>query len=186
VQRWTDPHTKQALSAIDGKVIKVEVSSPSLVLHLIVVDNAIDVEGRFDAEPDTTISGNASDLLSLRTKNDALHTGAVKITGDMAVGEQLRSILSNIDIDLEEAIAPLTGDTIAHQIGRLGSSLGTWFSDTGTSMKRNSSEYLQEEAELLAPNSEATRFCAEVDELREQADRLNSRVRVIEKNQSST
>jgi len=74
-----DPHTKQSLSTINGKVIRVEITSPALVFHLIVVDNTVDVEGSFDAEPDTTISGTAADLLSLRSKNDALYTGAVKI-----------------------------------------------------------------------------------------------------------
>jgi len=181
-----DPHTKQSLSSIDGKVIRVEVSSPVLVFHLIVVDNRVDVEGSFDAVPDTTISGSANDLLSLRSKNDALYTGAVKISGDMAVGEQLRLIIANIDIDFEDVIAPLTGDTIAHQAGRVGSSLGAWFSETGVALKRNTSEYLQEEAEFLAPNSEVNRFCSEVDELREKADRLDARVHILEKNQSST
>lgn len=181
-----DPHTKQSLSSIDGKVIRVAVNSPALIFHLIVVDGTVDVEGSFDAEPDTTISGSASDLASLRSKNDALYTGDVKISGDTGVAEQLRSIISNIDIDIEEVVAPLTGDTIAHQIGRVGSSLNAWLSDTGASMKRNSSEYLQEEAQILAPNSEVNRFTNEVDECREKADRLEARLRVIEKNQSPT
>lgn len=181
-----DEHTKQSLSSINGKVIRVEVSSPALVFHLIVVDGAVDVEGNFDAVPDTTISGRASDLISLRSANDALYTGQVKISGDMAVGEQLRSIISNIDIDVEAVVAPITGDVIAHQIGRVGSTLSAWFADTGSSLKRNTSEYLQEEAELLAPNSEVKRFSDEVDNLREQADRLAARLQIIEKNKSKS
>jgi len=173
-----DPHTKQSLSSIDGKVIRVKASSPAMVFHLIVVDNSVDVEGSFDAEPDTTISGRASDLMSLRSSNNALYTGAVKLEGDMAVGEELRRIVSNIDIDIEDIVAPLTGDTLARQVGRVGTSLSAWISETGDSLKRNSGEYLQEEAEILAPNSEVNRFCAEVDELRE--------IRLLEINPSST
>lgn len=180
-----DPHTKKSLSSIDGKVIRVEVSSPSMVLHLIIVDNTIDVEGSFDAEPDVTISGRASDLMSLRIGNDALYSGAVKLDGDTAVGEQLRSIISNIDIDIEDVVAPLTGDTLARQIGRAGSSLGAWLGETGASINRNTSEYLQEEAQILAPNSEVIRYSTEVDELREKADRLDARVRILEKKRSS-
>jgi len=180
-----DPHTKQALSAIDGKVVRVEVSAPTLVFHLIVVDNQIDVEGAFDAVPDTTLTGSASDLLSLRNQNDALYTGAVKISGDMGTGEQLRTIISNIDIDIEDVIAPITGGTVAHQLGRVGSSLTSWLSDTGSSLKRNTSEYLQEEAELLAPNSEVKRFTADVDAVREQLDRVEARIRAMEKKQST-
>jgi len=181
-----DPHTKDALSAIDGKVVRVEVISPALVFHLIILDGEVDVNGSFDAEPDTTISGSASNLLSLRRKNDALYSGDVKITGDMGTGEKLRHILSNIDIDLEEIIAPITGDTIAHQLGRFGSQFGAWFSDTSNSLKSNSSEYLQEEAQLLAPNSEINRYCSEVDELREVADRLDARIKQLENAKKST
>jgi len=181
-----DPHTAQALSAIDGKVVRVDVTAPAITFHLIVVDGEIDVEGSFDAEPDTTITGTAVNLLSLRSQNDALYTGAVKISGDMGTGEKLRTIIANIDLDLEEVIAPITGDAIAHQLGRIGSQFNTWFSDTGDSMKRNTSEYLQEETEMLAPNSEVARYCSEVDELREKADRLDARLSVLEKNKPAT
>ena len=177
-----DPHTQQALSSINGKVIRVESTAPALVFHLIVVENYVQVEGSFDADPDTTIAGSASDLLSLRKQNDALYTGAVKISGDLSTGEQLRHIISNLDLDFEEAIAPITGDAIAHKIGRFGSQLGAWFSDTSESMKRNTSEYLQEEVEMLAPNTEVKRFCSEVDDLREALDRLEARVGLLDKN----
>lgn len=181
-----DPHTGKSLSELDGKVVRVEVTAPALTFHLIIIDNQVDVEGGFDAEPDTTITGSAVDLLSLRSKNDALYTGAVKISGDMGTGEHLRTIISNIELDLEEVVAPITGDAIAHQLGRFGSQLGAWFSDTGDSMKRNTSEYLQEETEMLAPNSEVKRYCTEIDELREQADRLAARLSVLEKKTPSS
>ena len=48
-------------------------------------------------------------------------------------------------------------------------------------MKRNTSEYLQEEVEMLAPNTEVKRFCSDVDEVREQLDRLTARIDVIDK-----
>lgn len=178
-----DPHTKQSLSSINGKVIRVEVTSPSLVFHAIIIDGEVDIEGSFDAEPDTSITGSASALLSLRNKNDALYTGDVKISGDMSTGEQLRTILSNVEIELEEVVAPITGDAIAHQLGQFGKQLGAWLGDSGQSVKRNTSEYLQEEVELLAPNSEVTRYVREVDEVREQADRITARLEVLEKKQ---
>lgn len=176
-----DPHTKDSLAAIEGKVIRVNVTTPALVFHLIILDGEVDVEGQFDAEPDTTISGSATDLLSLRGKNDALYTGAVKITGDLSTGEHLRNLIMNIEFAVEEVIAPITGDAIAHQLGRFGSQLSAWVADTSQSLKTNTSEYLQEEVEILAPNSEVVRYCSEVDELREHADRIAARLIQLEK-----
>jgi len=178
-----DPHTRQALSSINGKVVRVAVTSPALVFHLIVIDGQVHVEGDFDDEPDTTISGSATDLLSLRKNNDALYSGRVNISGDMSTGEQLRNIIAGVDIDFEEIIAPVTGDAVAHQIGQIGAQLSAWFTDTGKSMNRNTSEYLQEEAEIVAPNSEVGRFCNEVDGLREQTDRLEARLSALDKKQ---
>lgn len=176
-----DPHTSDSLATIEGKVIRVDVTAPALVFHLIILDGEVDVEGQFDAEPDTIISGSATDLLSLRNENDALYTGAVKISGDMSTGEHLRNLIMNIEFDVEEVIAPITGDAFAHQMGRFGSQLGAWLTDTSTSLKTNTGEYLQEEAEILAPNSEIVRHCAEVDELREYADRIEARLNQLEK-----
>jgi len=175
-----DPHTRDSLASISGKVVRVEVTSPALMFHLIVLDGEVDVDGSFDGEPDTTISGSAGDLLSLRYKNDAMYTGAVNISGDMETGQQLRQLIANIDIDFEEVIAPVTGDAIAHQLGRFGAQFGAWLNDTSSSLKTNSSEYLQEEALLLAPNSEVIRFCSEVDELREFSDRVEARLGQLE------
>lgn len=176
-----DPHTKNALSEIDGKVIRINCTAPALTLHLFVMDNEIDVAGTFDDEPDTTITGSASALLSLRNKNDALYKGEVTLSGDTGTADKLRSILLGIDIDLEEVVAPITGDSIAHQLGRFGRQFGDWLGDTSSSFQQNTSEYLQEEVEILAPNSEIQRFCSEVEELREQTDRLDAKIAVLER-----
>lgn len=181
-----DPHTKKALSSIDGKVIRINCTAPAVTLHLFVMDNEVDVAGTFDDEPDTTITGSASALLSLREKTDALYKGEVTLSGDTATADKLRSILSGIDIDLEEVVAPITGDSIAHQLGRFGRQFSDWLGETSSSLKQNTSEYLQEEVEILAPNSEIQRFCSEVESLREQTDRLDAKIAVLESKASQS
>lgn len=176
-----DPETKQSLSKIDGKVIRVEMTAPAITFHLSIADQNVDVMGQFDAEPDTTITGSANALLSLRSANDALYKGDVKISGDMQTGEKLRHIIEAIDIEPADVLAPITGDTIAHQLGRAGKQFGLWANDAGNSFKRNSSEYLQEEAKLLAPNSEIKRFCSNVEDLNEATERLDARIAQLEK-----
>jgi len=176
-----DPHLANSLENINGKVIRVDVTTPALSFHLIVVDKNVEVEGAFDAEPDTTITGSAADLLSLRSKSDALYTGAVKIEGELHTAEQLRTIIGQLDIELEDIVAPITGDAIAAQLGKFGQQLSSWFADSGNSFKQNTSEYFQEEAKVTAPNSEVERFCVEVGEVRQQCDRLSARLAVLEK-----
>ncbi len=179
-----DPETKRALTKVDCKVIRVQVTSPALQFHLAIVDQHVNVMSQFDAEPDTTITGTASDLLSLRSSNSALYKGDVVLSGDVHTGEQLRDVIEGLDIDPEEIIAPITGDAFAHQAGRLGRQFSGWLNETGKSFQRNSSEYLQEEAQIIAPNSEVKHFCKEVDELQAATERLEARIAQFTKNKS--
>ena len=59
--------------------------------------------------------------------------------------------------------------------------MGHWLERTRASLQQNTSEYLQEEAEVLAPNAAVCDFCTEVDEVRAAADRLEARLRKLER-----
>ncbi len=175
-----DELTRESLSSLDGKVICISVLQPSIKVYLLIVNRRIEIAREFDADVDTTIEGSISALLSLQKANDALYTKEVLITGDSHVANELKAIVSNIDIDFEELLSGLTGDTVAHQLGRLGRGFSSWLSGSSDSLQNNVSEYLQEEVEFLAPNSEVDRFCSDVDEVRSQYDRLQARIQLLE------
>jgi len=175
-----DPDTRAALDRIDGKIIMIKLQSPETQVALSVVDRRIEVLRAFDGDVDTTICGSASDLLSLQKSNDVLYRGDVRIDGDLSVAEQFKDIVGGLQLDWEEWISPLTGDSAAHQLGEFSRQLSGWLSRTHDSMRSNTSDYLQEEVQLVAPNSEVQRFCADVDELRARADRFAARLALLE------
>jgi ubiquinone biosynthesis protein UbiJ len=178
-----DPESRDRLAALDGKLIRINVTAPALSVTLSVVEGRVYVVGGVeeDSPADTTITGSLAALCSLTSGNDAVYRGEVSIEGDIGVGQQLKAVLAGLDPDWEEFISPLVGDSPAHWLGTNGRQLRAWLSRTRSAMQQNTSEYLQEEAEVLAPNSEVHAFCAEVDELRAAADRLDARVQRLER-----
>lgn len=175
-----DPDTRQRLDALDGKLIRFVVTSPRLSLALSVTGGKVFVVGSADESADTTLTGTAAALRSLTAGNDALYRGEVRIEGDLATGQQLKEILAGLDPDWEEFVAPLLGDTLTHKLGTMTRQLGQWMTRTRESLRENSRDYLQEEAELLATETQVRHYCDDVDDLRAAADRLEARVRKLE------
>ncbi|MFK7859109.1 MAG: SCP2 domain-containing protein [Granulosicoccus sp.] len=180
-----DPETRERLAALDGCVIRVNVTSPPVTTLLTVVDSKVflaqpdDTNGP-DPHTDTTITGSLSALHSLLDGNDAVYKGEVQIAGDIGVSQQLKQIVAQLDPDWQDAVSPFLGDSLTHRLDRAQSRLSAWLRRSRDSFDQNTSEYLQEEVELLAPNGEVHHFCREIDELRAAADRLDARVYRLE------
>lgn len=175
-----DGHSKEAVR-LDGKLIRVNVSAPRLSVALSVADGKVYVVGEATTPADTTISGSLTALRSLAGSNEAMYRGDVTVEGDLSAGQQLKEIIAGIDPDWEEIVSSLLGDTLAYRLGAAGRRMGHWLERTRTSLEQDTSEYLQEEAEVLAPNSAVCDFCNEVDDVRAAADRLEARLRKLER-----
>lgn len=178
-----DPDTRARLSTIEGKSIRINISSPPGSLLLNVSEGRVHLAQPDDndgLDPDLTISGSLASLRSLLDANDAVYTGQVSIDGDIGTSGRLKQILSQVDPDWQEAVSPYLGDTLTHRLDMAQTNFSRWLRRTRESMRQNTGEYLQEEMELLAPNSEVQHFCIEVDETRAAADRLTARVQRLE------
>lgn len=171
-----DDETAARLDTLEGAVIRIVLSAPKLELVFSVVDREVNVLRVFDAEADVTIEGSLQALRSLRENSSALYRGDVKIEGDLEQAQALRDIVSGFDPDWEEPLSSILGDTVVHQLSAMGRDFTSWFERTSQGFRDNSSEWLQEEVELLAANSEVADFCTEVDTLRADVDRLEARI----------
>jgi len=135
----------------------------------------------FDGAADVTITGSLSALRSLADGNDALYKGEVKVEGELGVAQQIRDIVAHLDVDLEEFLAPFFGGTLARRANIAGRDLVGWLERTRERFHENVEDYLKEESELVPTDEEVSRWSADVDELREVADRLEARVRRLER-----
>lgn len=180
-----DPETCQRLQALEGKTVRVNVTSPRLELLLMVVDGLIhiaqpDNDSDEADSADTTISGDLMALRSLIDGNDAVYSRQVTIEGDIGTSGQLKHIIAQLDPDWQDAVSPFLGDSVTHRLDVAQAGLRGWIDRTRGASRQNTSEYLQEEVQLLAPNSEVAHFCTQVDEVRAAADRIAARLQRLE------
>ena len=192
-----DPETRTRLASIDGKSLQINVTNLELSLLITVLDGEVSLanvdfseseatsddesaDSNADNSADAIISGTLNTLSTLLSGNEAVYSGKVKVEGDIGLTQHLRQIVSNIELDWQEALSPIAGDAITHRIDVAQTQLLQWLKRTRGAAKLNLREYLQEEAELLAPSFELETFCEEVDELRAAADRLAAKVQLLE------
>ncbi len=104
----------------------------------------------------------------------------VILHGDTALAARLQKILSGMDIDFEELLARRIGDIPAHALMRGMHDVGERFRETGSALAADLSEYLRYEAALVARQSEGERFVQGVEDMRDDIDRLEARIALLE------
>ena len=72
-------------------------------------------------------------------------------------------------------------DAPAHELVRAMRGFGGWLSGTGTALLEDASEYLRHEAAITPRRTEVDRFVNDVDDLRDDAERLEARVARLER-----
>jgi ubiquinone biosynthesis protein UbiJ len=135
---------------------------------------------QFDGQADTIINSNPIGLIRLSllpaSKARSLFNDKVRMSGDIELGQKVKQLFDEMDIDWEGHLAHFTGDVVAHQIGSLvrqGIAFKRQFSE---SMRQNVTEYLQEELRVLPSRNELDDFYNDVDELSLDVDRLQAHV----------
>ncbi len=105
--------------------------------------------------------------------------GEVRITGDAAFAEALGFVLRNLRWDVEEDLARVVGDPVAHRIH--GGALATvsWLREAAGNAVANMREYVAEESGAIPSRQELELFGSELAELRDGIARLSKRIERI-------
>jgi len=183
-----DPQTIERLQLLSGRVVAVEFEGLGQRLFIRPHAKGIDLMGDYEGDVDTTLRGTPMALLRMSNgkPGEGLFGDGVTLSGDIEFGQRLQAIFAQIDIDWEEHISHLTGDIIAHQIGKGFRTLTGWNQQNRKSCERDISEYLRYEIDSLPLGWEVEEYMSGVDKVRSDVDRLEARVnRLVASVQSS-
>ncbi|MGZ5044983.1 MAG: ubiquinone biosynthesis accessory factor UbiJ [Methylobacter sp.] len=172
------------LSPLAGKVIAVNVQPFDDTIYLCPTTDSIQCLDQFPDQPDTRLTGSlwALGLMGLSsTPMRSVFSGEVKIEGDMQTGRKFQELFAKLDIDLEEKLSQFTGDIIAHKVANFFRTGQRWGSESLETFRLNAKEFLQEETRDLPSAPEVDIHYAQVDELRTDFDRLQSRIERLAK-----
>lgn len=181
-----DDEALPRFQALQGQVVAIHISNPSLKLHFIPTASGVQVMSEYDSEADVTLSGSALAFMRMSGAEDsgkALLENRIQVDGNMRIAEQFSQILREVDIDWEELLSRAVGDIVAHQAGQLARSGKGWLDDTAQAMRMNTREYLQEESRVLPAETEIQHYPDAVDTLRGDADRLDARINRLQSQQ---
>ena len=173
-----DPDTGDALARLGGRRIGLALEAPPIALELSVHEGRLQV-GPPREEPDlgvrATISGVLSQLPFLRPPG-APPVGKVRLNGDAELARQLQRLAERFDPDWDKPFADLLGPVFGPQAARVLREALRGGATLARNLSREAVDYLTEESRDLVGKAELAAFHDDVDELRDQVERLAARV----------
>ncbi|WPL19725.1 SCP-2 sterol transfer family protein [Thiorhodovibrio winogradskyi] len=174
-----DPEGAERLADVQGQVLLIELEGFGTRLFVVPGHHTLGLYASYDAEPDCRVRGTPAALLRLSLadhREDEIFSGAIEITGDNQVAQRIGDVFRNLDIDWEEQLARLFGDSVARRIGKQARSAREWTERGGDTLAQNLREFLQQESRLLPSDLEQRQFLNGVDIFRDDVERLAARV----------
>ncbi|MGB5833950.1 MAG: SCP2 sterol-binding domain-containing protein [Thiohalocapsa sp.] len=174
-----DPEGARRLSRVQGHVLRIELTGFGSRIHVVPGESRLMLYGNYDAEPDCTVRGTPAGLLRMALsehRENAVFEGTIQIDGDNQVAQTLGDVVQGLDIDWEELLSKVLGDTLAHRLGVQARVGERWARRSGDTLTQDVREYLQEEARLLPNADEVRGLIDDVDRLRDDVERLAARI----------
>jgi ubiquinone biosynthesis protein UbiJ len=172
-----DPEAVIALKNHDKKIVQLNIYPIKLTVFLEINNGEIKLFSQHFEPANAIIHGSPLGLLQvLLYKNSNTLPNTVTISGDILFIQDLKTIFQRMDIDWEEQLSRLTGDSIAHKMGNGLRRLKKYHHQVHHSLMRSSQEYIQEEIRLSPTRAELNDFLNDVDTIRNDTERMAARV----------
>jgi ubiquinone biosynthesis protein UbiJ len=180
-----DPELAEGVAELEGSLLEVHIQGLDWRLQLHASRAGVEVvpvgagEKPTTLEPDLLISGPPFTLLRLLASLESIDgvlPSDVSISGDLHLVEKLGRLAKRTDIDWEEPLSKLLGDSLTHEVGRGVRGLFSWLSKASETFAVDLGEYLREERRLSPTKLEIDDFAARVDMARDDIERLEVRI----------
>jgi ubiquinone biosynthesis protein UbiJ len=172
------PGANSEMAALDGCIFALHCSSPPFQVYLQPGTADIRLLGYCEDKVTTRVSGTASDFAELASADDPAATlinGNLEIEGDSAPLIELQQVLAGLDVDWEAPLVNALGDVAGHQLAKILRGVFQWGQQASSSLSRQLDEFIHEEARLSPPRLELEDFYSDVQSLKLQLERLESR-----------
>lgn len=175
-----DESSEHRIKQLQGKKIKIVIKPIDVQFYIHFSETTLELSPELNEEVDTVIESSPIGLIRLSllpsSKVRSLFNDQIKLTGNTEVGQQVKQLFDELDIDWEGHLAQFTGDVVAHQIGsifRKGQRVTEKLSD---SIQNSMTEFLQEEVRMFPPKEEIQDFYQDVDDLLLGVERIEAKI----------
>jgi ubiquinone biosynthesis accessory factor UbiJ len=174
---------RELIAALTGRRVTLEVQGTPLTLTVESNGSSLRTLKLAAGEAaDATVSGAPLSLLALAggEAQTVIQRGDVRIAGDADIAQQFRELAVLLRPDLEALVSGALGRSGAHLLMRGARGVAAWTRAATWTGVQNLSEYLAHESGDLVSRSEAEHVLRGIDELREQLDRVEARISLLE------
>jgi ubiquinone biosynthesis protein UbiJ len=175
-----DETTSSKIQALHGKVLEVVITPLNVHFFIRFEQDEMQLLAHYTEQPDTIIHSSPLGLIRLSllpsSRVRSLFNDKIRMSGDIELGQRVKKLFDEIDIDWEGHLAHITGDVVAHQIGSIFRQGLAFKRQISASMRQNITEYLQEEKRIFPPREEVADFFNDIDALNLRAERLAAHV----------
>lgn len=174
---------RQQLAELDGKRFAVIVKGSDLRIVAESSAGELLISSSADTDCDVELTAGAFDLLKLARSPELsnLKNIGADLNGDLRVAEAFAELMRLAMPEPEAMLAGWIGDMPAHAVGQAARQVGGWTARAERAFEQNFAEYLQEENPTLIPPALARNFTAGVDRIRDDVDRAERRIEMLER-----
>ncbi|MBY7818209.1 SCP2 domain-containing protein [Vibrio fluvialis] len=173
-----DPELGRRLARLKGQVIQVHLKEINKTLTFIF-SQQIDVLANYEGEPDCYLSLNLSVLPELREQGNItklIKQDKLVLEGDIQLAQKFSQLMTDCKPDIEEWLSRVTGDVVAHTVVQGAKNVGALLSAQVSKHQNHLAQVLTEEWRVAPGPLEIAYFCDQVDDVKSQAARLESRL----------
>lgn len=175
-----DDTMPEKIKALHGKVLELIITPLQVHFFIRFHQSSIQLLAQHPDQVDTVIHCSPLGLIRLgllpSSKVRSLFNDKVRLSGDLELGMEVKKLFESMDIDWEGHLAHFTGDVVAHQVGSMVRRGKRFTKRLKTSIRENTTEYLQDEVRLFPSREELSDFLNDVDALSLQVERLEAHV----------
>ncbi|MDF1756769.1 MAG: SCP2 sterol-binding domain-containing protein [Legionellaceae bacterium] len=178
-----DESMPDKLCKLHGKVLEIIITPLQVCFFITFENEKVQLLEKYSGRADAIIQSNPIGLIRLSilpaSKVRSLFNDKVKLTGDIILGQDVKKLFDELDIDWEGHLAQFTGDVVASQIGSLFREGQAFKQKIVNSVQRNVTEYLQEEQREFPNPEEVEDFFDDVDDLALRTERLSAHIKKL-------
>jgi ubiquinone biosynthesis protein UbiJ len=146
-----------------------------LAVTLTVLESGEVAPAAADAVPAATVRLGPGLMLRLAARDESAWR-EISITGDTDFASAIHHVARNLRWDVEEDLSRVFGDIAAHRMAETGRTVQRWGEQAAENTARAFAEYWTEEQPLIAGARDLEEFGRAVDQLRDDAARLEKRI----------
>lgn len=173
---------RDRLADIEGKRFAVVIKNSDVRIVAECAEGQIRLIPSRELQSDCELTAGLFDLVRLARSSgltEIRNVGA-SLNGELNVAESFADVLRLAIPEPEAWLADWIGDMPAHAAGQAARRFGGWARRSGRAIEQDVAEYLQEERPTLIPPALARDFCAEVDRIRDDVERAERRLAMLE------